>query len=289
KFRIVNPVRFVRKIGASNFDTVLSSAVQDAIRQRSRSIETASAYNLRGSDVGDMQDILNQTMVRYGVQITGANIPDVQLPEQYQEDLATKERVAKELVSYEKEWDLTRKRRKDALELEIEKSKKERDAKLIAVNEAINKARQDVALSLQEKEAQAEKIKLDIEARGRAEFKAAENEAQALQRLGEAYKDNQAVLQYELEMKRLEVAEALMQNAPRPLVVQSGANGVDSSPLSTLVLAQVLPKMMAAGEKAAPADANGTADGSVTDAAKNELTQMFNKMMDTVNGKGKKR
>ena len=244
KFRIVNPIRFVRKIGASNFDLVLSSAVQDAIRQRSRSINTADAYNLRGSDVGDMQRILNQTMERYGVQITGANIPDVQLPTQYQQNLATKERIAKELVSYEKEWDLTRKRRKDALELEIEKAKKERDARLIAVNEAINKARQDVALMLQEKEAEAEKIKLDIAARGRAELKAAENQAQALQRLGEAYRDNQAVLQYELEVKRLEVAEELMREAPRPLVVQSAPGSGDSSALSTLVMAQVLPSMM---------------------------------------------
>ena len=229
KFRIVNPVLFVRKIGASNFDIVLSSAVQDAIRQRSRSIQTAQAYNLRGSDVGDMQTILNQTMDRYGVKITGANIPDVQLPNQYQGNLATKERVAKELVSYEKEWDLTRKRRKDALELEIEKAKKDRDARLIAVKEAINKARQAVALMLQEKEAEAEKIKLDIEAGGRAELKAAENQAQALQRLGEAYRDNRAVLQYELEVRRLEVAEDLMQEAPRPLVVQSAPGSTDSS------------------------------------------------------------
>ncbi len=291
KFRIVNPVRFVRKIGASNFDLVLSSAVQDAIRQRSRSINTADAYNLRGSDVGDMQRILNQTMERYGVKITGANIPDVQLPGQYQDNLATKERTAKELVSYEKEWDLTRKRRKDALELEIEKAKKERDARLIAVNEAINKARQDVALMLQEKEAEAEKIKLDIAARGRAELKAAENQAQALQRLGEAYRDNQAVLQYELEVKRLEVAEELMREAPRPLVVQSTPGAGDQSALSTLVMAQVLPKMMS------EADANnsqrgrtgiGSGEGSASAGQSDEaMKDMFNTMMETV-GRNKK-
>ena len=139
KFRIIDPVLFVRHIGASNYDMVLSSAVQDAIRNRSRRVETANAYDLRGSNVDDMREQLNKQMSRYGVKITGANIPDVQLPNQYQQNLSTRERVAKELVAYEKEWELIRKRRQDALLLQIERAKKERDEKLIAVQEAINK------------------------------------------------------------------------------------------------------------------------------------------------------
>ncbi|MGB1253848.1 MAG: SPFH domain-containing protein [Candidatus Promineifilaceae bacterium] len=248
KFIIVDPVLFVRRIGASNFDIVLSSAVQDAIRQRSRSIHTIQAYSLRGSDVSDMQKILNDTMVRYGVQITGANIPDVQLPDQYQQNLATRERIAKELSAYEKEWDLTRKRRKDTLELEIEQAMKERDARQIAVNEAVNRARQDVALMLQEREAEAEKIRLDIEAAGQARLKSAENEALSLQRLGEAYKDNQALLHYELETQRLRVAQELMQNSPRPLIVNGSADGGNSA-LNTLVLAQFLPQALKQAQK----------------------------------------
>ena len=118
KFRIVEPIAFVRNIGASNFDIVLSSAVQDAIRNRSRKVETARAYDLRGSDVGDMQETLNRQMQMYGVRITGANIPDVQLPTQYQDNLSMRERVSKELIAYEKEWELIRKRRNDALLLQ---------------------------------------------------------------------------------------------------------------------------------------------------------------------------
>lgn len=192
RFKIENPILFVRNIGAGNFDAVLSSSVQDAIRRRSREIETSQAYDLRGSNVEDMQRQLNEMMKRYGVRITGANIPDVQLPDQYQNDIATRERVDKEKDAYEKEWDLLRKRRKDALELEIEQALKERDSFKVAVREAINKARQDVALMLQEKEAEAEKIKLQIEAQGNAELKAAENQAKATESLGQAYKDNRA-------------------------------------------------------------------------------------------------
>jgi hypothetical protein len=173
----------------------------------------------------------------------------VQLPNQYQQNLSTRERIAKELVAYEKEWELVRKRRQDTLLLEIERAKKERDEKRIAVQEAINKARESVAQMLQEREAEAEKIRLGIEAEGRAELKSAENEARALHRLGQSYKDNQAVLQYELALKRLDVAEELLRRAPRPVIVnQSG--GEQNSALATLLMAQLLPDAMRQAGKA---------------------------------------
>jgi regulator of protease activity HflC (stomatin/prohibitin superfamily) len=241
KFRIVDPIRFVRHIGASNFDAVLSSVVQDAIRRRSRQVETERAYDLRGSDVGDMQDYLNRRMKPYGVIIAGANIPDVQLPEQYQQNLATRERVAKELSAYEKEWELTRKQRIDTLLMEIERAKKERDARAIQARSSINKAREHVAMMLQERELEAEKVRWDIEARGRGMLHAAENEARGLRALGESYRDNRAVLQYEMALRRLKVAEKLVQNAPRPILISG--EGQENSVLSTFLLARFLPEL----------------------------------------------
>lgn len=250
KFRIEDPVAFVRHIGASNFDMVLRSAVQDAIRQRSRQVRTERAYDLRGSDVGDMQDYLNRQLSRYGVRIIGANIPDVQLPDQYQQHLATRERVAKELGAYEREWELIRKQRIDTLLIEIERTKKEREARLIQVREAQNKARQDVAQMLEERETEAQRVRLEIEARGRAALRAAENEATALGHLGQAYRDNRAVLQYELALRRVEVAERLVRRAPRPVIVRS--EGGETSALSTLLLAQLLPQLVGNGRLALP-------------------------------------
>lgn len=255
KFRIQDPIAFVRTIGASNFDLVLSSAVQDAIRQRSRRVRTERAYDLRGGDVGDMQDYLNRQLESYGVRILGANIPDVQLPDQYQQHLATRERVAKELAAYEREWELTRKRRIDRLLMEIERSKKERDARLIEVKEARNKARQDVARMLEEKETEAQRVRLEIETRGRATLTEAENEATALRRLGQSHRDNRAMVQYELALRRVEVGEKLLQQAPRPLLVR-GESG-ESSTLSTLLLARMLPQL---------ATADGPSDGGSSTA-----------------------
>ncbi len=245
KFKIVDPVLFVRNIGASNFDLVLSSAVQDAIRQRSRQVETARAHDLRGSDVADMQVYLNRQMRRYGVKIIGANIPDVQLPVQYQHDLATRERIAKEQAAYEKEWELTQKQRIDQVLMSIERAKKTRDTKLIEVRAALNEARESVAQMIQEKETAAEKVRLEIEAKGRASLKAAQNEAKSLRQLGEAYRDNWVVLQYELARRRLEVGERLASQAPRPIIVNS--HGQQDSALSMLLLSRILGETMEKG------------------------------------------
>ena len=247
RFRIVDAIRFVQTIGAGNFDLVLSNSVQDAIRQRSRQVRTEQAYDLRGSDVKDMQDLLNRQLTRYGVQIMGCNIPDVQLPDQYREHLATRERVAKELVAYEKEWELTRKRRIDTLLLEIERSKKVRDAKVVEVQASLNKARKDVAQMLEERETEAQKVRYEIETRARTNLVAAQGEAKAQEQLATAYRDNRAVLGYELARRRLDVGATLAEDAPRPVIVHTDAGAGDSSALSTLLMAQLLPQLQSGG------------------------------------------
>ncbi|RKS04794.1 regulator of protease activity HflC (stomatin/prohibitin superfamily) [Nocardiopsis sp. Huas11] len=291
KFQIMDPIRFVTIIGASNFDLVLSSAVQDAIRQRSRQVNTESAYDLRGSNVEDMRRLLNNMLEKYGVRITGCNIPDVQLPNQYQQHLATRERVAKELVAYEQEWELTRKRRIDTLLMDIERSKKTRDAKIVEVNASLNKARKDVAQMLEEQETEAQRVRYEIETRGRADLVAAENEAKAQQRLATAYRDNRAVLEYELARRRLDVGATLAEHAPRPIVVQTEAGAGDTSALSTLLTAQLLPQMMNGVGSSRPSLASGanaqeamdSVRGSVAAAAgrQQELAEEYQRQQDS--------
>jgi regulator of protease activity HflC (stomatin/prohibitin superfamily) len=258
KLRITDAVLFVRTIGAGNFDLVLSSAVQDAIRQRARLVQTERAYDLRGSDVADMQDLLNRQLDRYGVRITGCNIPDVQLPAQYQQHLATRERVAKESAAYEQEWGLTRKRRIDQLQMDIERAKKVRDARIVEVKASLNKAREQVAQLLEEQETNAQRVRFEIETRGRSGLIAAENEAKAQRRLAQAYRDNRAVLQYELALRRLEVGAELAGKAPQPVVVRTdGDGGADTSALATLLAAQMLPRVVALPPAERPAGGVG--------------------------------
>ncbi|WP_395841383.1 hypothetical protein [Archangium violaceum] len=138
----------------------------------------------------------------------------------------------------------------------VRRAKKVRDARVVEVKAATNKAREDVARMLQEKETEAQRVRWEIEARGRATLKEAENEARGLQHLGRSYQDNRAVLQYQLALRRLKVAETLMRHAPRPVVVRSG--GGEQSALSTLVLAQMLPKLITPSPSP---PGNGHADG----------------------------
>ncbi|MEU2915367.1 SPFH domain-containing protein [Streptomyces massasporeus] len=245
KFRITDAVLFVRTIGAGNFDLVLSSAVQDAIRQRARRMRTERAYDLRGSDVADMQELLNRQLSGYGVRITGSNIPDVQLPTQYQQHLATRERVSKERTAYDQEWGLIRKRRIDSLGMDIERAKKVRDARIVEVKAALNRAREQVAQLLEQQETQAQRVRFEIETRGRSGLIAAENEARAQRALAKAYRDNRAVLQYELARRRLDVGAQLAGKAPQPVVVRTDGTGTDTSALTTLLTAHLLPQLTA--------------------------------------------
>lgn len=276
RFRIVDAIRFVQTIGAGNFDLVLSNSVQDAIRQRSRQVRTEQAYDLRGSDVKDMQDILNRQLTRYGVQIMGCNIPDVQLPDQYREHLATRERVAKELVAFEKEWELTRKRRIDGLLLEIERSKKVRDAKVVEVQASLNKARKDVAQMLEERETEAQKIRYEIETRARTNLVAAQGEAKAQEQLATAYRDNRAVLGYELARRRLDVGATLADDAPRPVIVHTDAGSGDSSALSTLLMAQLLPQIQADATARTPRQVGRAVDSESARRAAQALKEQMN-------------
>lgn len=272
RFRIVDAIRFVQTIGAGNFDLVLSNSVQDAIRQRSRQVRTERAYDLRGSDVKDMQELLNRQLTRYGVQIMGCNIPDVQLPDQYREHLATRERVAKELVAYEKEWELTRKRRIDTLLMEIERSKKVRGAKIVEVKAALNKARKDVAQMLEERETEAQKIRYEIETSARTNLVAAQGEAKAQEQLATAYRDNRAVLAYELARRRLDVGAALAESAPRAVIVHTDADSGDNSALSTLLMAQLLPQIQSSASprpRPAPRKVEQAGSDDVAEAAGN--------------------
>src|SRR5690606_23098110 len=107
-------------------------------------------------------------------------------------------------------------------------------------------AGKEVARLLEEHEAEAQGVRWEIEAKGRAALTAAENEAKALRRLAESYRDNRAILRYELARRKLTVGAKLAEHAPQPVVVKTAGASGDSSALSTLLLAQILPRISGA-------------------------------------------
>ena len=85
--------------------------------------------------------------------------------------------------------------------------------------------------------------------------------------LGKSYQDNRAVLQYQLHMRSLEVAEELLQHAPRPIVINSQEK--DGSALSTLLMAQILPQIM----KQSTRDIDGVNLSSLSNSFQSMLDQ----------------
>ncbi len=138
---------------------------------------------------------------------------------------------------------MIRKRRIDTLLMQIERSKKVRDAKIVEVRGALNKARKDVAQMLEERETEAQRVTYEIETRARTNLVAAQGEAKAQEQLATAYRDNRAVLGYELARRRLDVGARLAQSAPRPVIVHTDEESGDTSALSTLLMAQLLPQI----------------------------------------------
>jgi hypothetical protein len=93
---------------------------------------------------------------------------------------------------------------------------------------------------LEEKETEAQRVRLGIETCGRAALTEVENEATVLRHLGQAHRDNRAVVRYELARRRVEVGEKLMRRAPRPFLIRG--EGGEQSALPTLLLARLLPQ-----------------------------------------------
>src|SRR5690606_32979991 len=78
---------------------------------------------------------------------------------------------------------------------------------------------------------------------------AAQGEAKAQEQLATAYRDNRAVLGYELARRRLDVGAALAESAPRPVIVHTDPGAGDNSALSTLLMAQLLPQIQAGASR----------------------------------------
>ncbi|MBO3736936.1 hypothetical protein [Actinoplanes flavus] len=131
--------------------------------------------------------------------------------------------------------------------MDIERAKKVRDARIVEVKAALNKAREQVAQLLEKQETDAQRVRFEIETRGRSGLIAAENEAKAQRRLAQAYRDNRAVLQYELALRRLEVGAELAGQAPQPVVIRTDG-GSDNGALATLIAAQLLPRSISSTE-----------------------------------------
>eukprot|EP00164_Ancoracysta_twista_P003998 GFYU01005367.1.p1 GENE.GFYU01005367.1~~GFYU01005367.1.p1 ORF type:complete len:420 (+),score=177.89 GFYU01005367.1:64-1323(+) len=79
-FRIIEPFKFIFKLGPDKLNEYLRSSQEDAIRGLARSVNHTAVYDLRGSSTSAMMEKMNQRFNEYGVSIEDVTITNVSLP-----------------------------------------------------------------------------------------------------------------------------------------------------------------------------------------------------------------
>merc|ERR1719331_20435 len=95
-FSISNAEDFVYKLGAANFDMMLSGSLEEALRKQIRNMDHGDVLALRGSKASDLLEVLNVKFQEVGVVFTDCKVVDVELP-----------RVLVENHSFAKEMEIT--------------------------------------------------------------------------------------------------------------------------------------------------------------------------------------
>merc|ERR1719171_1695942 len=95
-FNITDPEAFVYKLGAANFDMMLSGSLEEALRKQIRNMDHGDVLALRGSKASNLLEVLNEKFREVGVVFTDCKVVDVELP-----------RVLVENHSYAKEMEIS--------------------------------------------------------------------------------------------------------------------------------------------------------------------------------------
>lgn len=80
-FQIMDPQKFIYRLGAKNFDEFLSGTVDEAIRVLVRREDHKTVYALRGTNADDMLKMLNDKFVESGVTFLDVKVTNVALPD----------------------------------------------------------------------------------------------------------------------------------------------------------------------------------------------------------------
>lgn len=189
-FTIIDPFKFVYSISATDFDQVLQAICQDTLRSTVRQITTRQVLDMKRNDLMPIIDVLNKEVDPYGVTINKINVTYAQPPADFMVSEETRL-----LANFHR-----------AEQVERQALMQEQQAN----NEAL--ARQEV-LARVEREREALQFQYQQEeARRRVVEMVAETEAFRLEKLEERLKKYPDAVKYELELKRLEIAQGLSTN-----------------------------------------------------------------------------
>jgi regulator of protease activity HflC (stomatin/prohibitin superfamily) len=196
-FQITDPYHFVYNISADDFDQVFQAACQDALRKMLRKIRSDEITDIGDENMVELLEELGKGITPYGVEITKVSITYAQPPSDF---IHLKESVK-----------LVKLQQAEQQEKQILALRQQADAEALArqqVIASVERKREEFKARYQRSEARREVVKFEAEA-----------EELRLKKLEERLKRYPNAAEYELELKRLEIARALAGNTRAMLQV----------------------------------------------------------------------
>jgi len=198
-FQITDPYNFVYNISADDFDQVFQAACQDALRKMLRKIRSDEITDLADENLEGLLEELAEGIRPYGVEITKLSITYAQPPEDF--------------IRLKESLKLVKLQQAEQTEKQILALRRQEDSQAQAQQEVIasvERKREELKARYQRSEARREVVKVE-----------AESEEFRLMKLEERLERYPKAADFELELKRLEVARALAGNTRALLQVGS--------------------------------------------------------------------
>jgi regulator of protease activity HflC (stomatin/prohibitin superfamily) len=189
-FHITDPYHFVYNISADDFDQVFQAACQDALRKMLRKIRSDEITDIGDENMASLIEVIGNGVAPYGVEITKVSITYAQPPLDF--------------IHLKESLKLVKLQQSEQEEKQILALRRQADAEALArqqVIASVERKREELKARNQRSEAQREVVKFEAEA-----------EELRLEKLEARLKKYPNAAEYELELKRLEIARALAGN-----------------------------------------------------------------------------
>jgi regulator of protease activity HflC (stomatin/prohibitin superfamily) len=100
-FNINHPAQFCYRLGAYNFDDLLQSVAEEAIRNLVRSTKFSRVFELRSSAAEQLQQLLNISFKNFGVVFSSVTVTHVSLPPELSQELEEASKIDAQLKEHQ--------------------------------------------------------------------------------------------------------------------------------------------------------------------------------------------
>lgn len=202
-FRIADPYQFVYNISAGDFDQVFQAVCQDSLRLVVRKYEAIQVIDLTRQDLTDVVAALSADVKPYGVEITKINVTYAQPPGDFMQSMEMRQ--------------LSIIQQAEQIQRQALAKRKQADEEALAHQQAIaevERERDALTARLEQEEARRRIVELE-----------AATEELRLRKMQERLRKYPEAARFVVEMRQLDIAQALAGNS-RAVLQIGGANDI---------------------------------------------------------------